>query len=56
MEEAVYEITPMNLRHLLEKHWHTPVIFAVINGYVQEKGLSLHQGTVLDTTLIRALN
>ncbi len=70
MEEALYEITPMrqfarltlsapipenttimNFRHLLEKHQLAP---ALINGYLQEKGLSLRQGTIVDATIIHA--
>ena len=35
------DTTIMNVRHLLEKHKLAPAILAVINGYLQEKGLSL---------------
>jgi transposase, IS5 family len=70
MEEALYEITPMrqfarltlsapipedttimNFQHLLEKHQLAP---AVISGYLQEKGLSLRQGTIVDATITHA--
>ncbi|WP_282390290.1 transposase, partial [Pseudomonas sp. PS01296] len=34
------DTTIMNFRHLLEKHQLAPAILAVINGYLQEKGLS----------------
>ena len=44
----------MNFRHLLEKHQLAPAILAVINGYLQEKGLSLRQGTIVDATIIHA--
>jgi IS5 family transposase len=44
----------MNFRHLLEKHKLAPAILAVINGYLQEKGLSLRQGTIVDATIIHA--
>lgn len=39
------DTTIMNFQHLLEKHQMAPAILAVINGYLQEKGLSLRQGT-----------
>ena len=48
------DITIMNFRHLLEKHQLAPAILAVINGYLQEKGLSLRQGTIVDATIIHA--
>lgn len=44
----------MNFRHLLEKHQPAPAILAVINGYLQDKGLSLRQGTIVDATIIHA--
>lgn len=46
--------TIMNFRHLLEKHKTAPSILAVINGYLQEKGLFLRQGTIVDATIIHA--
>ena len=48
------DTTIMNFRHLLEKHKLAPAILAVINGYFQEKGLSLRQGTIVDATIIHA--
>jgi len=48
------DTTIMNFRHLLEKHQLAPAILAVINGYLQEKGLSLRQGTIVDATIIHA--
>jgi IS5 family transposase len=44
----------MNFRHLLENHNLGPAILAVINGYLQEKGLSLRQSTIVDATIIHA--
>ena len=44
----------MNFRHLLEKHKLVPAILALINGYLQEKGLSPRQGTIVDATTIHA--
>ncbi|MBP5060402.1 transposase, partial [Pseudomonas chlororaphis] len=52
------DTTIMNFRHLLEKHQLAPAILAVINGYLQEKGLSLRQGTaanVADVTQVAEL-
>ncbi len=48
------DTTIMNFRHLLEKHQLAPAIHAVINDYLQEKGLSLRQGTIVDATIIHA--
>ena len=48
------DTTIMNFRHLLENHKLAPAILAVINGYLQEKGLSLRQGTIVDATIIHA--
>lgn len=48
------DTTIVNFRHLLEKHQLAPAILAVINGYLQEKGLSLRQGTIVDATIIHA--
>ena len=48
------DTTIMNFRHLLEKHQLAPAILAVINGYLQDKGLSLRQGTIVDATIIHA--
>jgi len=48
------DTTIMNFRHLLEKHQLAPAILAVINGYLQEKGLSLRQGIIVDATIIHA--
>ncbi|GFM59935.1 hypothetical protein PSCICG_10950 [Pseudomonas cichorii] len=48
------DTTIMNFRHLLEKHQLAPAILAVINGYLQEKGLSLRQGPIVDATINHA--
>ncbi|MGF6391512.1 IS5 family transposase [Pseudomonas plecoglossicida] len=40
------DTTIMDFRHLLEKYQLAPAILAVINGYLQEKGLLLRQGTI----------
>ncbi len=44
----------MNFRHLLEKHQLAPVTLVVINGYLQEKGLFLRQGIIVDITIVHA--
>ncbi len=48
------DTTIMNFRHLLEKHQLHSAILAVINGYLQDKGLSLRQGTIVDAVIIHA--
>ncbi|KPX99877.1 MULTISPECIES: IS5 family transposase [Pseudomonas syringae group] len=48
------DTTVMNFRHLLEKHRLAAGILQVINGYLQDKGLSLRQGTIVDATIIHA--
>lgn len=44
----------MKFRRLLEKHQLAAGILQVINGYLQDKGLSLRQGTIVDATIIHA--
>ncbi|MNG27526.1 hypothetical protein D3C84_1126580 [compost metagenome] len=46
--------TIMNFRHLLKKHKLAPAILVFIDGYLQEKSLSLRQGTIVDATIIHA--
>lgn len=48
------DATIMNFLHLLETHKLAPAILSVINGYLQDNGLSLRQGTIVDATIIRA--
>jgi len=47
------DTTIMNFRHLLEKQQLASGILDVINRYLQDKGLSLRQGTIVDATIIR---
>jgi transposase, IS5 family len=47
------ETTILNFRHLLEKHHLTRKIFKLINNYLQEKGLMMTKGTIVDATLIQ---
>jgi len=48
------DTTIMKFGHLLEKHQLAAGILQVINGYLQDKGLSLRQGTIVDATIIHA--
>jgi IS5 family transposase len=48
------DTTSMNFRHLLEKHKLALAILALINGYLQEKGLSLRQGNIVDASIIHS--
>ncbi len=54
LERIPDETTILNFRRLLEKHELAAGILAVINGYLGDRGLSLRQGTIIDTTLIHA--
>lgn len=46
------ETTILNFRHLLKKHELVGGILLVINGYLGDRGLLLHQGAVVDATII----
>lgn len=48
------ETTILNFRHLLEKYNLTQRIFEKTQGYLSEKGLLLHEGTIVDATIINA--
>jgi len=48
------ETTIVNFRHLLERHGLTEAIFAEVNGYLAEKGMTLRSGTLVDATIIDA--
>ncbi|MDP9530036.1 IS5 family transposase [Pseudomonas protegens] len=50
------DTTIINFRHLLEKQQLVSGILDVINRYLQDKGLSLRQGTIVDATIIHAPN
>ena len=54
LERIPDETTILNFRRLLEKHELAAGILAVINGYLDDRGLSLRQGTIVDATLINA--
>jgi len=48
------ETTILRFRHLLEKHDLTRAIFLEIGSLLEEKGLLLKQGTIVDATIISA--
>lgn len=48
------ETTILNFRHLLEEHGLTQVIFAEVARYLEEQGLIVRRGTIVDATLIQA--
>jgi len=48
------ETTILHFRHLLEKHHLTEQLFEIINHYLEEKGLLLREGTIVDATIINA--
>jgi IS5 family transposase len=48
------ETTILRFRHLLEKHHLTEAMFQEINGLLEEKGLLLRSGTIVDATIIAA--
>jgi transposase, IS5 family len=53
-EPAPDETTVCNFRHLLEKHNLGDQLFALINTYLQENGLKVSTGTIVDATIIDA--
>lgn len=48
------ESTILRFRHLLEKHKLSEAMFEQINGLLEEKGLLLRSGTIVDATMIAA--
>lgn len=48
------ETTILNFRHLPERHALTEAIFAEVNAYLAENGLTLRSGTLVDATIIDA--
>ena len=53
-EPAPDETTVCNFRHLLEAHNLGDQLFVLINAYLQENGLKVSTGTVVDATIIDA--
>lgn len=48
------ETTILNFRHLLEGHNLGENLFGEINRYLEQKGLSFKEGTIMDATIIAA--
>lgn len=48
------ETTILNFRHLLEKHQLGKKLFERLHCYLERKGLSFKEGTIMDATLIAA--
>lgn len=48
------ESTILLFRHLLEKHKLTEKMFQAVNGLLEERGLMLRKGTIVDATIIHA--
>ncbi|PQO21777.1 IS5/IS1182 family transposase [Rhodobacteraceae bacterium WD3A24] len=48
------ETTILNFRHLLEREGLTEAIFAEVNAYLADKGMTLRSGTLVDATIIDA--
>ncbi len=48
------ETTILNFRHLLERHGLGKKLFKEINAHLQEQGLMLREGTIVDATIIAA--
>ncbi|MBL4753638.1 MAG: IS5 family transposase [Flavobacteriales bacterium] len=53
-EPAPDETTVCNFRHLLEAHNLGDQLFALMNAYLQENGLKVSTGTIVDATIIDA--
>ncbi len=53
-EPAPDETTVCNFRHLLEAHNLGDELFVLINTYLQENGLKISTGTIVDATMITA--
>ena len=54
LDQIPDETMILNFPCLLEKHELAGGIFQVINGYLSDRGLTRHQGTVVDATIIYA--
>lgn len=53
-EPAPDETTVCKFRHLLERHELGRRIFAQVNGYLEQHGLKIGTGTIVDATLLHA--
>jgi IS5 family transposase len=48
------ETTILNFRHLLEAHHLTEAIFAMVRGLLEQRGVLLKTGTIVDATILQA--
>jgi transposase, IS5 family len=48
------ETTILNFRHWLEQHELSQVLFAEVSAMLEERGLLMRQGTIVDATIIAA--
>jgi transposase, IS5 family len=48
------ETTILTFRHLLEKHGLGEQIFETVEAHLNARGMTMRQGTIVDTTLIAA--
>lgn len=48
------ETTILNFRHLLEKHQLTDAVFEEVKVYLEEQGLLLAGGSIVDATIVHA--
>ena len=53
-EPAPDETTVCKFRHLLERHKLGKRIFAEVNGYLEQHGLKIGTGTIVDATILHA--
>jgi IS5 family transposase len=53
-EPAPDETTVCKFRHLLERHELGQRIFAQVNGYLEQHGLKIGTGTIVDATILHA--
>ena len=53
-DEVPDETSILNFRHLLERHDLTKKLFAQVARHLAEKKLLLHQGTIVDATIVSA--
>lgn len=54
LDQVPDETTILNFRHLLERNGLGKTLFNEINAHLGEQGLKLHEGTIVDATIIAA--
>ncbi len=53
-DEVPDETTILNFRHLLERHGLTKKLFGKVTAHLEQQGLLLRQGTIVDATIVTA--